>query len=299
MESVIQAIISGILVGSLYALVAYGIGLIMGIMKFLNIAHGSFLILGGYICFWLFKLWGLDPYLSIPLVIIFNFIMGLILYKLTLSPLLKLPEVGMRVDSSLLITFGVIYVLDNTMTLLWTADVRSIVTSYTGQVISFSDIRISLTGLFGLIISVLVAAVLYFILNRTYFGKHVRAATQDAEAASLSGVNVNQTYLISCGIAVALAGIAGTVVVTSYSILSTGGLNWLLTGIIIMILAGEGNVNAILPAGIVLGIIESLSVFAVGPQYRQAVALLLFIIILIFRPQGLFTRKGVSSPYEG
>lgn len=292
MENVIQTIAYGIVVGALYGLIGLGLGLIMGIMKFLNIAHGTFIMLGGYVSFWLFTLWGIDPYLTIPLVIAAMFLVGLLLYKLTLSPLLKLPHIGMRISNSLLITFGVIYVLDNAMTLVWTADVRTIIASYRGEALNLFGTRIPYTGLAGLGIAVLATVALYFILSRTYFGKHVRAATQDAEAASLCGVNVQKTYLISCGIATALAGIAGVVIVSSYSVTPTGGLSWLLIGIVVMVLAGEGNINAILPAGIVLGLVESASVFVVPIQYRQAIALLIFIIVLMFRPQGLFTRRG-------
>jgi branched-chain amino acid transport system permease protein len=293
-ENVIQTIAYGILVGALYGLIALGLGLIMGIMKFLNIAHGSFLILGGYVCYWLFTLWGIDPYLSTPLVIIATFLMGLLLYKLTLSPLLKLPHIGMRIDNSLLITFGVIYVLDNAMNSIWSPDVRSVITSYTGEALTIFGARLGLTSLYGLGIAVIVAVALHFILNRTYFGKHVRAATQDVDAASLSGINVGRTYLISCGIAVALAGVAGVVIVSSYSITPTSGLSWLLIGIVVMVLAGEENINAILPAGIILGLIESLSIYVVGPQYREAVALVIFIIVLILRPQGLFYRARMG-----
>lgn len=292
MEGVIQTIVYGIVVGALYGLIALGLGLLMGIMKFLNIAHGTFIMLGGYVSFWLFTLWGIDPYLSIPLVIVAMFLIGLLLYKLTLSPLLKLPHIGMRISNSLLITFGVIYVLDNAMTLVWKADVRTVIASYRGEALNLFGVRVPYTGLAGLGIAVLAAIALYFILSRTYFGKHVRAATQDAEAASLCGVNVQQTYLISCGIATALAGIAGVVIVSSYSVMPTGGLSWLLMGIVVMVLAGEGNINAILPAGIILGLVESLSVFVVPIQYRQAIALLIFIIVLMFRPQGLFTKRG-------
>ena len=292
MENVIQTIAYGIVVGALYGLIGLGLGLIMGIMKFLNIAHGTFIMLGGYVSFWLFTLWGIDPYLTIPLVIVAMFLTGLLLYKLTLSPLLKLPHIGMRISNSLLITFGVIYVLDNAMTLVWKADVRTIIASYRGEALNLFGTRIPYTGLAGLGIAVLATVALYFILSRTYFGKHVRAATQDAEAASLCGVNVQRTYLISCGIATALAGIAGVVIVSSYSVTPTGGLSWLLIGIVVMVLAGEGNINAILPAGIILGLVESASVFVVPIQYRQAIALLMFIIVLMFRPQGLFTKRG-------
>jgi branched-chain amino acid transport system permease protein len=291
MKIFIQTIAYGILVGAMYGLVTLGLGLLMGVMKFLNVAHGTFIVLGGYISFWLFTLFGMNPYLSIPLVIVVMFLIGLIFYKLTLSPLLKLPNIGSRIDSSMLITFGVIYVVDNVMTIFWKPDVRSIVASFTGKSIGIYGTKFSVTGLYGFAVAVIIAVALYFILGRTSFGKHVRAATQDAEAASLCGINVHRTYLISSGIAIALAGVAGVIIVSSYSINANGGLSWLLVAFVVMILAGEGNINAIVPAGLVLGLLESIGVFIVGAPYRQAVALIIFIIILMFRPQGLFTKR--------
>ena len=291
MEIVFQTIANGILVGALYGLVALGLGLLMGVMKFLNIAHGTFIILGGYVSFWLFNLWGIDPFLSLPVVIIVMFFIGLALYKLALSPLLKLPTIGMRIDTSMLVTFGLIWVLDNVMTMLWTPDTRTIITSYTGETLKVFGTRFSVTGLGGLGVAVLVALALYFVLGRTYFGKHIRAATQDAEAASLCGINVHRVYLLSSGIAIALAGVAGVIVVSTYSINASGGISWLLIAFVVMILAGEGNINAIIPAGVLFGLLEAGSVLVVGVSYRQAIALLVFIVVLIFKPQGLFAKK--------
>lgn len=227
MEIVFQTMANGLLVGALYGLVSLGFALLMGVMKFLNTAHGTFIILGGYLSFWCLELWGIDPFLSLPLVVMAMFLIGIVFYKLALSPLLKLPNIGMRINSSMLITFGLIWVLDNTMTVLWTPDVRSIMTPYTGQTLKLFGVRFSLTGLGGVGVAVLVALALYFIFSRTYFGKHIRAATQDAVAASLCGINVQRTYLFSCGIAIALAGVAGMVIVSSYSISSTAGIGWL------------------------------------------------------------------------
>jgi branched-chain amino acid transport system permease protein len=294
MEIVFQTIANGILVGALYGLVALGLGLLMGVMKFLNIAHGTFIILGGYLSFWLFNLWGIDPFVSIPVVVIVMFFIGLVLYKLAFSPLLKLPTIGMRIDTSMLVTFGLIWVLDNVMTMLWTPDTRTIITMYTGETLKVFGTRFSITGLGGLTVAVLVALILYVVLSRTYFGKHIRAATQDAEAASLCGINVNRVYLFSSGIAIALAGVAGVVIVSTYSINASGGISWLLIAFVVMILAGEGNINAIIPAGVVFGLLEAGSVLVVGVPYRQAIALLVFIVVLIFKPQGLFAKKGLG-----
>jgi branched-chain amino acid transport system permease protein len=291
MEAIVQTILIGIVVGALYGLVALGFGLIMGVMKFVNIAHGSFIIIGGYIAYWLFALWNIDPYLSIPAVMICMFVLGAILYRSVLSPLLKYPMAEMRIDKSMLVTFGVTWILDNTVTLLWTPDTRSIFTSYSGSTLNLFGARLGFTGLAGLILAVLVAAFLQLLLTKTYFGKHVRAATEDAGAASLSGVNVQRTYLISCGIAAALAGIAGVVIVSSYSIAPSGGLNWLLTGMVVIVLAGEGNIGYVLPAGLVLGLVQSISTLFVSPAYQQPIALIIFILALMFRPNGLFVRS--------
>lgn len=290
MDVFIQTIVYGIMVGALYGLVALGLGLLLGVMKFLNVAHGTFIILGGYISFWLFNLFGINPYISIIAVIVLMFVLGLIVFRTTLFPLLKLPNIGQRINSSMLITFGLVYIIDNLMIFFWKPDVRSIIASYTGKSLDFMGFKFSITGLAGLGVSIAVAVILYFLLGRTHFGKHIRAATQDAEAASLCGINVNRTYLISTGIAIALAGIAGVIVASSYSINPSAGLSWLLVAFVVMILAGEGNINGIIPAGFVLGLLEAVSVFIIGAQYRQAIALIIFILILVFRPQGLFVR---------
>jgi branched-chain amino acid transport system permease protein len=291
-NEILQTVIIGIVIGALYGLVGLGFGLIMGVMKFVNIAHGSFIVIGGYVAFWLFTLLGIDPYLSIPAVMVAMFIMGLLLYKLVLSPLLKYPRAEMRMDKSLLITFGVTWILDNTVTLLWTPDNRSIFTSYAGNTLDIFGARLGLTGLSGLILAVLIAGLLHLVLTRTYFGKHVRAATEDSGAAALSGVNVQRTYLISCGIAAAIAGVAGVVIVTSYSIAPSSGLSWLLTAMVVIVLAGEGNIGYILPAGLILGLIQSLSTLVVSSAYQQPIALIIFILVLMFRPNGLFAGKG-------
>jgi branched-chain amino acid transport system permease protein len=294
MEMFIQTMAYGILVGAMYGLITLGLGLLMGVMKFLNVAHGTFIVLGGYISYWVFARYGVNPYLSIPLVIVVMFFIGLVVYKVTFSPLLKLPSIGNRLNSSMLITFGIIYVVDNLMTIFWKPDVRSIVAPFTGRSMELFGTKFSITGLCGFAVAIAVAVALYFVLGRTQFGKHVRAATQDAEAASLCGVDVHRTYLISSGIAIALAGVAGVIIVSSYSISPNGGLRWLLVAFVVMILAGEGNINAIVPAGLILGLLEAVGVFIVGAPYRQVVALVIFIVILIFRPQGLFRKRRLT-----
>jgi branched-chain amino acid transport system permease protein len=294
MESALQIIAYGIIVGSLYALVAIGFALVLGVMRYVNIAQGTCVMLGGYVSFWLFRLLGIDPYVSIPLVMFVMFLLGLLFYKVLFSRLLNLP-LGLRLNNSMLISFGVIWILENLATWIWSSDVRSITTFYTGEVVQLSGIRLGITGLAGVGLAVLFVIALHLLMSRTYFGKAVRAATQDSEAASLCGINVHRTFLISCGIGIALAGLAGVVIVTSYSVTPSGGLSWLLLAMVVVVLAGEGNINWVLPAGILLGLIEALSVFITGASYREVVSLLVFILVLVFKPEGLFARRGVRG----
>jgi branched-chain amino acid transport system permease protein len=291
MENVLQVLFVGIIVGALYGLIALGFGLIMGVMKFVNIAQGSFIILGGFVCYWIVTLWHLDPYLSIPLVMLVMIILGLLLYRLLFSPLLKYPKAEMRLDKSLLMTFGVVWILDNLEILFWTPNSRSVITSYGYGTLKVFGAALSYTGLIGMGLAILAAVALHLILTRTYFGKHVRAATEDAGAASLSGVNVQRTYLISSGIAITLAGLAGAVIVTSYSVTPGAGLSWLLMAMAVVVLAGPSNMNFMIPAGIILGVIQSASTFFISPAYQQPIALIIFLLIIMFRPQGLFSKK--------
>jgi branched-chain amino acid transport system permease protein len=266
----------------------------LGVMRYVNIAQGTCVMLGGYVSFWLFRLLGIDPYVSIPLVMFVMFLLGLLFYKVLFSRLLNLP-LGLRLNNSMLISFGVIWILENLATWIWSSDVRSITTFYTGEVVQLSGIRLGITGLAGVGLAVLFVIALHLLMSRTYFGKAVRAATQDSEAASLCGINVHRTFLISCGIGIALAGLAGVVIVTSYSVTPSGGLSWLLLAMVVVVLAGEGNINWVLPAGILLGLIEALSVFITGASYREVVSLLVFILVLVFKPEGLFARRGVRG----
>lgn len=300
METVIQIIANGVITGSLYALVAIGFALVLGVMKYVNIAQGTFVMLGGYVSFWLFNLWGTDPYLSVPASAGIMFLMGALLYKVLFSRLLSLP-LGLRLNNSMLVSFGVVWILENLTTWIWTSDVRSITTSYTGEVYEIFGVRLGVTGLAGMGLAVVFIIALHLFLTRTYFGKAVRATTQDAEAASLSGINVHLTFLISCGVGLALAGIAGVVIVSSYSITPSGGLSWLLVAMVVVVLAGEGNINGVLPAGLFLGIIEAASVFVTGASYREVISLIVFILVLMIKPEGFFAKrkmgaKGGTSP---
>jgi branched-chain amino acid transport system permease protein len=288
-----QVIVYGIILGAIYGLIAVGLALTLGVMKYLNIAHGSFIILGGYISFWLFTLWHVDPFLSVPFVMVIMFLMGLLLYKALFSFLAKLTE-GDKFDKSMLVTFGLIWVLDNVATLLWTSDVRCITTHYTGNAFNLIGVRIPYVSLGGIGLAFMSIFALHLFLTKTYLGKSVRATAQDWEAASLMGVNLDRTQLISCGLGISLAGLAGAFVAVGYSIAPNDGLDWLLKAFIIVVLAGFGSIDGVFAAGLLLGLVESISVYFVGPSYREVVGIVIFIVVLMLRPQGLFVRVGMK-----
>jgi branched-chain amino acid transport system permease protein len=289
-EAVSQSIVYGILVGALYGLAAVGIALVFGVTKILNVAHGELMMLGGYASFWLFTLFDIDPFVALPASILFLCLVGLILYKLLFARTIKLPEEE-KIKNTMLIGFGLTLIIQNIALLLWTADDRGITTSYSGQALTLMDLRFPHVRVAGLVISLVCLFALHFFLRRTYTGKAIRATVVDWEAASLVGIDVHKVYLLAFLIGTALAGVAGTLVLVSFSVEPAMGMHWTLKSLIVMVLGGVGNFIGTFFAGILLGVTESTATFLIPGNYRQVVGLLLFLLILIFRPQGLFGSK--------
>ena len=278
-----QIVVYGIITGAFYGLAAVGLSLVFGVMRHMNIAHGSFLMIGGFAAYWLFHLLKWDPFVSIPLVMVILFAIGAALYKGLFSHLDKLPE-GLKINNSMLVGFGLTWVIDNLAIMFWTSDVRAVTPSYTGKVWHvLPGLRLPVVGLVIIGIASLVIFSLYLILTRTYFGKSVRATAQDRDAGNLMGINVERTYLIFFALSAALAGIAGVVAAVNYSVYPTVGFEWLLKAIIILVLAGFGKIGKVFAAGLLLGIIEGVSVYFVGATYREVVGLVIFILVLLRR----------------
>jgi branched-chain amino acid transport system permease protein len=290
LESVIQNLVFGVLIGALYGLAAVGLSLVFGVTKFLNVAHGELLMIGGYSCFWLFKLLGLDPYLSLPLTILFLMAIGLVLYKVLFVRMVKLSEEA-KIKNTMLIGFGLSLILQNLALRLWTADDRGITTAYSGMVFTIGDIRFPVIRIAGLVISLITLLALNQFLIRTYTGKAIRATVEDWESASLMGIDVQKVYLYSFVLGAALAGIAGALVSVSYSVEPAMGMGWTLKALIVMVLGGLGSFVGTFVGGIVLGLTESVATIAISGTYREVVGLLLFLLVLIFKPQGLFGQK--------
>jgi branched-chain amino acid transport system permease protein len=285
-----QNLAFGILVGALYGLVALGLSLVFGVTKFLNVAHGELLMFGGYASFWAFSLLKLDPFLTIPITIVFLFLIGALLYKLVFSRTVKLPEEA-KIKNTLLVAFGLSVILQNLALRFWTADERGITTSYAGSALTVLGVRFPAVRLASLAVAVIFLVALQLFLKKTYTGKAIRATVQNWEAASLMGIDIHKVYLLSFAIGAALAGAAGTLVTVNYSIQPAMGLDWTLKALIVMVLGGLGNIPGTFVGGLVLGVTESATSFFISSNYREVAGLVLFLLVLIFRPQGLFGKK--------
>jgi branched-chain amino acid transport system permease protein len=285
-----QILVFGILVGALYGLVALGLSLVFGVTKILNVAHGELVMIGGYVSLWAFSTLGLDPYLSIPISFAVLFLMGAFLYRLIFSRTVKLPE-ETKIKNTLLVAFGLSVILQNLALRIWTADERGITASYIGTAFKVLGVRFPVVRLANLVVAVFFLVALQIFLRKTYTGKAIRATVQNWEAASLVGINIHKVYLLAFALGAGLAGVAGTLVSVNFSIQPAMGLNWTLKALIVMVLGGLGSIPGTLVGGIILGVTESATSFFINSNYREIAGLILFLLVLIFRPQGLFGAK--------
>jgi branched-chain amino acid transport system permease protein len=282
-------VVSGILVGGIYGLVALGLALAFGVLKVLNVAHGELVMLGGYATFFAFTYWGLDPFVAMPFVLAVMFGFGVILYLLLFRYVTR-TEIQTRIKNSLLISFGLVLVLQAMAVRFFTADERTISTTYSLEALTIGTLRIPIVRLAGFVVAVVAALALEWMMSRTRFGRALRATSEDWTRAALTGIDVRRVYLVAFAISAALAGIAGSVVSLGYSVSPSIGLEWTLNALIVVVLAGLGSMRGIIAAGLFLGVVESLAGIWIGNQYREVTALVLFLVVLSFRPHGFFGR---------
>ncbi|MDX1412590.1 MAG: branched-chain amino acid ABC transporter permease [Candidatus Promineifilaceae bacterium] len=290
--TIIQVILSGILVGAVYGLAALGLSLAFGVLKVLNVAHGALIMLGAYATFYMFTLLAIDPYVSMGIVFILLAFFGLLLYALVFRHVIRLDEEN-RIKNSLLIGFGLILILQTIAVRAFSADERSVITSYASAAWTIGDIRVPLIRLSGLVLAIIAVIILERFLTRTYLGKALRATSEDWATAALTGIDIRRVYFIAFAIATGLAGITGVMIATGFSINPNIGLSWTLKALIVVVLAGLGSMRGTLLGGLILGVAEALSAYYFGGEYREIVGLILFLIILSVRPQGLFGEKHV------
>lgn len=275
-----QVVVSGILAGAVYAMVALGLALIFGVMRVINIAHGTLLMLGAYITFFWFHFLGLNPYVSLLASMPLMFVLGMALQRFFVRSVVDAPEL-----SSLLLTFGMSIALINIVQFFFSSDLRSV--EYLTGAWLVGPIALSKSRLISFVVAVALTLAAFWFLSRTRLGKAIRATSQSREVAMVCGIDVQRIHLLTFGIASALAAAGGTLVAVMIAIQPEMGQIYTFKSFLVIVLGGAGNYPGALLGGLLLGVVEQLSSLFLTTQLSEAVAYVLLVVVLLVRPTGL------------
>ena len=284
-QALIQTLAQGLLTGGIYALIGTGLSLIFGVMRVINFAHGDFLAIGMFITLFLFGRLNLDPYISLLIAVPIGFGLGYLIQRFLLSRL------GDRLESSsMLATLGIGLIVSNSLLLGFGAQPQSINVAYATQTFSLGGIQISLPLLVAGLGTLIAITALNLFLYRTEMGRAIRATAQNPLGAELQGVNTTLIQAIVFGLGVAFAVVAGVLLLPLLYAFPTVGETYTLKAFVVTVLGGLGSLPGAIAGGLVLGIVESLGAFYLSNNYRDAYGLVIFLLVLILRPEGLFGR---------
>jgi branched-chain amino acid transport system permease protein len=281
-----QSILSGILIGGVYALIGIGLTLIFGVMRVINFAQGELVMVGMYVTFFLFKGFGMDPFLSVVLTMPALFLLGAFLQRTLINKVLDaLPQ------NQILLTIGIGLVLANLAMLLFTSDYRILSTSYSSSSVSLGGIFLSTPLLYCFAITAVITAALYWFLVKTDVGHAIRATAQDRDAAQLMGVNVRNMAVLAFGLGAALAGAAGALVAPTYYIYPQVGSAFTLKAFVVVVLGGMGSIIGATLGGVLIGTAESLSGAYFGSGWKDLCVYAIFLLVLLLKPSGLLGKS--------
>ena len=283
METLAQSVVSGVLTGSLYAMIGIGLTVVFGVMRIINLAHGEMVMLGMFGAFWGHSLWRLDPFLSLLLWAPLMFAAGMLLYRLLLRKILPGGELN-----TLLYTAGLSLLVANLALFAWTGDYRTINLAYGQQPVRPLGIAVAVPQAAAFALALAVTAGLWLFLTRTDLGRAVRATSQNAEAALLMGIDVERVAAVTFGLGTALAGAAGVLLAPSLYLYPTVGELLIVKCFVIVVLGGLGSVPGAIAGGILLGVVESLGAVYISSTYKDGIGFVLFLAVLLYRPSGLF-----------
>lgn len=284
-EQVLQAIINGLLIGGVYAVVSIGLALVFGVMDIVNFAQAEFLMVGMYLSYLLLSYFGIDPIVGAPLVLVGTACLGALVQRLLIQPVLKAPMV-----SQIFLTVGLSVVLVSSAQLLFGANFLSAKTSYQTEAVRLGGIALSVPYLFAFAASALVTLLLWLVLERTDLGRAMRATAQNRTAAILMGIDPNRMFVLAFAIGTGLAGFAGAVILPYAYVYPTIGHQYALIMFTVVVLGGLGSVPGAIVGGLAIGIIHSTSAVFLPIQLQNLVVFIIFITTLMLRPSGLFGR---------
>lgn len=280
-----QILANGILLGGLYGLMALGMGLVWGVLNIVNLAHGAFIMMGGYAVYFLFTLAGIDPFLALPIAMVGMFLFGYLLQMFVLNLIVR-----SALLNTLLITFGFDVVLVYLAQFLFTADFRTINPTYSGSNVDLHGVTIPYSQAGAFLVAILLAGALYVFLDQTRTGRAIRATAQNLTAARLYGVNPRRIYSLTFGIGAALAGAAGGLFGVISQITPYIGITLTAKSFVIAILGGLDKPLGVIVGGLVLGIAEAMTDLYLGSTYKDIISFGLLVLILVARPAQLVGR---------
>lgn len=282
-----QSLISGILIGGVYALIGIGLTLIFGVMRVINFAHGDILMVGMYLTYIAFTWSGIDPFVSGPITFPLMFLFGGFLQKVFINRVLKAVA-----QNQILLTIGLGLIMSNTVMLIFTSDYKLITTSYSSSTLKVGGgVSVSTPLLISFLITTAITAALYWFLLKTDMGQAIRATAQDRDAAQLMGINVKRMSIIAFGLGSALAGTAGALISPTYYIFPQVGSVFTLKAFVITVLGGMGSVVGAMLGGILIGVTESMSAVYISSGWKDVVVFVLFLLVLLFKPSGLMGKS--------
>ena len=295
LEVLLQTLISGLLLGGLYALIGIGMTLIMGVMKIINLAHGELMMVAMYIAYVLFSSFHIDPYLSILIAAPVLFVLGVLLQKYLINPVLKVEAI--IPENQVILTVGIGMVLANIATIIFSSDYKTTPVEYATKAWYLSDywrespieLSLSMPWSVSFCVALVITAALWFFLTKTDMGKSIRATAQDKDAALLMGVNVERMRVVTFGLGSALVGSAGCLFIPIYYLYPDLGGQFTLIAFVITILGGLGSTVGAIVGGLILGVFESLTATYVGMGWAPVGRFMIFVAVLIFVPGGIMS----------
>jgi len=284
-QLLLQVLVNGLLTGGILAVVALGFSLVWGIMNIINLAHGSFIMLGAYLSYVLFSAFHIDPFLSVPIAFAVMFAFGYAVQKYIINFVVRAP-----ILTTFLLTFGLSLLLVNLALLIFHGDSKAVTPVYIGSNFALGPVTVAWTKLWTLVVALAVTGAMQVWLTRSKLGRAIRATAMDIGAAQMSGVRVAHVYAIVFGLGAGLAGTAGVLVGLNEPLNPTMGDAYIIKAFVVCVLGGLGSVQGALAGGLVFGIIEALGSQYIGTGVPDAVALLVLIVVLIVRPTGIMGR---------
>ncbi|GAP36285.1 branched-chain amino acid ABC transporter permease [Piscinibacter sakaiensis] len=286
----LELIASGLITGGVYALVALGLNLQYGLMRILNIAHGEFLMVGAFLTWTATTVAGIPPLLMVPVSFVLLMAVGIGVHRLVFRRLTRSsPNVDVFEARGLMVSFGLMFLVQNLAQMLWGGDLRGY--DFLTEPVAIGGAQFAANKLLLLALALLFSAALIVTLRRTLYGKGVRALMQSPTGAQLVGIDTERLHPAMFGVGLGLSGVAGCLLSMTYTISPSMGEPYTVTALIVITLGGFGSMGGALAGGLALGVIEALGMHFTNPSLKALLSYGIFIAVLLWRPNGLFTRR--------